>query len=176
MIIVVLFWNILFPEMPLKYFYSNGCSVPELNSGHSHMQAQELPADMESELIEITLYGFFIFFFSVMSWFVSHVKVQSFKLKWIFVSNSVDQLKILLKMDGSVGQCWDWQIAHVLVTVCHADLQGLAKKMFRIDQDSTARETGKSFNIQEESSGALLLFLTTVVGHGRDTACTSLVS
>lgn len=53
--------------MPLKYFYSNGCSVPELNSGHSHMQAQELPADMESELIEITLYGFFIFFFSVMS-------------------------------------------------------------------------------------------------------------
>lgn len=174
MIIVVLFWNILFPEMPLKYFYSNGCSVPELNSGHNHMQAKEVPANMASELIEITLCGFF--FFSVMSWFISHVKVQSYKLKWIFVSNSVDQLKILLKMDGGVGQCWDWQIAHVLVMVCRADLQGLAKKMFRIDQDSTARETGKSFSIQEESGGALLLFLTTVVGHGRYTACTSLVS
>lgn len=47
--------------MPLNYFYSTGCSVPELNSGYNHMQAQEVP--------EITLYGIFILFYflSVMS-------------------------------------------------------------------------------------------------------------
>lgn len=56
------------------------------------------------------------------------------------------------------------------MTMCCANLKGLAKKVFRIDQDSTAKETGKSFNIQEESGGSLLsLFLTTLVGHGKDT-------